>query len=100
MIESADVGRRSRGHYATFGVDDYVIGIEARFLEHGTEQRSFVLAVTVAVGKYIRRWMGLLAPNAQFNGYVTDIILHETRQRLHFGQRSGRRCCERGYLLL
>ncbi len=87
MVETANVGGHVRGYRTPFRVDDHIKRLHPDPAQHRTEQRGFIFAVTVAVDEHVGSGMRLPASNAQFDGDVADVVLHELRQRLHLLQR-------------
>jgi len=58
------------------------------------------LPIAVAVGKDVARGMGLQTSDAEFDGDITDIVLDEHGEHLHFGERRRHGRGEFGDLLL
>src|SRR6202158_205708 len=99
MVESANVGRHLGSYRTTFRVDHHIKRLDADLAEHRTQQRCFVLAVSVVVHEHIGCGMRLKSSNAELDGYVADVMLDELCQRFHFLQGSTRRSSKSGDLL-
>src|SRR6266851_229952 len=99
-VVKSQIRRRRRRDRPAFGVDEHIVGFDADFLEHRTQQRDLVFAVAIAMAEYFGGGMGLVPADAQFNGDVANIVLHEARQRLHFSQYRGNGCAQLSDLLL
>ena len=57
-------------------------------MQHGTHKGGFIFAVAVPVREDVGRSMRLPSADADFDGDVADIALHELRNRAHFLDRS------------
>ena len=82
-------GREIRIDDAAMGINHHVVGIHADLVQHGAEQRHFVLAVSVLMFENVRGRMGLQAADPDFNGDVADLLLHVGSKQLHFLKRVG-----------
>ncbi len=83
MIEHS--GRHVGLHYAALGIDQDIVGIDANFFQHRTQQCGLVLAVAVTHAVDLACGMRLIASNADLDRYITHFRLHECRQDAHLG---------------
>src|SRR5437588_10560723 len=84
VIEHTHGGGRLWSDGAAPGVDDYIKGLDADLLQHGAEQGGLVFTVAVVMSEDIGGRMRLPAAYTQLNRHITDIVLNELGQRLHF----------------
>src|SRR5579884_3096720 len=81
MVES-QVRWRLWRHRTAFSFDDNVVGVDANLAQHRSKQCSFVLTITIPVGKDLCRSVRLPASDSEFNSYISNIMLHELGQSL------------------
>ncbi len=76
-VVEAQARRRVGADSSAVGIDQQQRGIDAGLRQHHAEQVGLVLAVAKAVGKYLGRGVRLEAADAQLDGHVADVPLHE-----------------------
>src|ERR1700758_819990 len=81
--------RKVHGQKVALIVDQYIVGIYSCLVQHGAEQRYFVLAVTVAIREYLSGRVRLISTDANLDPYIADIMLYIRRRSPDLFERIG-----------
>src|ERR1700735_3574553 len=88
-----------RTHNAAINLSHHVIRLDTDFVKHGTEQRSLIFAIAVLVLENGGGRVRLVSSNADFDGDVTDLPLHEIGESPDFVDGGWRVGGQLGYFL-
>ena len=76
--------RKIRRHHPPVHINQDVIGPNPGLRQHGAEKRGLVFAVAVTVGEDILGRVRPKSSDANLNGHVTHVVLHELRESADF----------------
>src|SRR5467141_3144770 len=100
MVKPSDHWGAAWGTSSPHGIDGDIERFNANFVQHRTQERSLILAISVTMREDLPRGVGLPTSNSELDCNVSYVALNKLRQRLHLRERRCRVSGEGGNLLL
>src|SRR5260370_11340320 len=100
MVKPSDHWGAVWGSSSPHGIDGDIERFNANFVQHRTQERCLILAISVTMREDLRRRVGLPTSNSELDCNVSYVALNELLQRLHLRERRRRVRREGGNLLL